>query len=128
MPTTLLPSIAELNIWDCNVAPSTLPECAIAVAGLRVLRWLYVSKFDLHSIHLATLATCRAAFAHPARVVDLVFKVDLYLDDDECDEVKQNEFVVEVQEMRDEWQSERARLRAARVGGGGEVHLEIENV
>jgi len=117
---TLLPLIAELEIVDCDLAPSTLPECVVSIPELRVLKW---SKFDFEDISSTTLATCRAAFAHPARAADLVFKVELYLmlEEDELDEL-----YAEVQGLRDEWQAERARLQAAGVGGSREFELEIE--
>jgi len=83
---------------------------------------------DVSSIRLTISAMCRAAFVHPARVADQVFKVNLYLDleGNEFDEERMEELNVEVQGMLDEWQAERARLRAARVGGGGKVQLEVD--
>jgi len=93
--------------------------------GLRLLCWwvgasLLPAGIDQPSVHDTTLATCRAAFVHPARVADLVFEVAVGLDhfDEEVGQVEEA-----MQGMRDEWQAELAGLQLARVGGSGEVHL-----
>jgi len=106
--------------------PSTLPECVIALPGLRVLQWSELVS-NLADVSNTILATCTAS-AHRARVADLVFKVKLSVN---FFFLTENEFIAdvqglraEVQGMRDEWQAERARLEAAGVGGSREVHLK----
>jgi len=125
---TLPPLVAELDILDCDVAPSTLPECVVSLPQLRELQWSESYLTDISSFRPITLATCRAAFAHPARVADLVFKVKLHLDLewDEFYEERVDELNTKVQGVRDEWQAERARLQAAGVAGSREFRLEIE--
>jgi len=102
----------------------------VAIPELLVLKWSksFFDLADVSSMRLTTLATCRAAFVHPARVADLIFKVRLFVDleEDGFDEEREDELCVEVQGVRDEWQAERARLQAAGLGGGREFELEIE--
>lgn len=103
-----------------------LPSCAVGMPGLQSLTW-WPSEYDWPSIHLATLATCRAAYVHPARVADLVLEVfvdmdgvhsDVFYSDSEedCDE-----FLNGRQGMRDEWQAEQARLQAIMQGVAGYI-------
>jgi len=126
---TLLPLIAEIDIWECHVEPSTLPECVVSILGLRVLKWgrFFSNMADVSSTRLTTLATCRAAFAHPARVADLVFKVDLFLDREVGFDEGMNEINWVVQGVRKEWQAERASLQAAGVCGSREFRQKIES-
>lgn len=100
--------------------------------GLQTLTWRDIGD-DLPSIRLATLATCRAAYVHPARVADLLLEVlvdfDPVLDDLSCSDWEDGDErwdeadartalrQKELHSIYDEWQAEQARLRAACAGG-----------
>lgn len=86
--------------------------------------------FDLKSLRPVVLATCCAALLHPARVADLVLKLDFSLvevssEDPEEDPEKEEEVEMECGHIQSDWLV-MGRVLAGVGCSGRKVHLEIK--